>query len=92
MCSDSVDHCQRSFSNLSTGRDTNIHCLVGNETTHRSVLGVTSSSDVEEKNIIDVDGVEDDDTIGSERRVPLDVYGSGVQGSHTCIHWCISRS
>ena len=42
--------------------------------------------------IVDVDGVKNDDTIGSERRVPLDVYGSGVQGSQYKIAWCISRS
>ena len=42
---------------------------------------IICSIDIEGWVAVDVDGVMNDDTIGSEKRVPLDVYGSGVQGS-----------
>ena len=41
--------------------------------------------DIPKWNVIDVDRIVNDDTIGSKRRVPLDVYGSGVQGTQNNI-------
>ena len=66
--------------------------FVRRETSNWNFLGTTSCTDIQERSVIDVDGVEDDDAIGSERRAPLDVYGSEVEGTHDNISRCISRS
>ena len=81
MCSHGLRRGPRPFSNTGTSRQTNTQSLVGSETTDGSALCPIGATNVPNLNAIGVDGVMNDDTIGSERRVPLDVYGSGVQGS-----------
>ena len=92
MCSSTLNHTEWSFSNHSTGRQTYIHCLVGNKITNGSVLSTTCSIDTLTCVSIDVDDVMSDNTIGRERRAPLDVDGSGVYNINPHINWCISRS
>ena len=92
MCSHGLRCGPRPFSDTGTSRQTNTQNLVGSETTNGSALCPIGATNVPNRNAIDVDGVKDDDTIGSERRVPLDAYGSGVQCFQIRIPWCISRS
>ena len=92
MCSHRLRRGPRPFSDTGTSRQTNTQSFVGSETTDGSALCPIRATNVPNRNAIDVDCVMNDDTIGSERRVPLDMYGSGVQCFQIHIPWCISRS
>ena len=89
---DPLSSCLWSFSHAGTGRQLYVQEFVWSETTNCSALGAAGSIDLLTSVAIDVDRVKDDDTIGNERRVPLDAYSSGVQCFQIHIPRCISRS